>query len=493
MAAVLLSLGGASPVSAATTQPLISATPQLHPAFAANVTDYWTTCSDGGVQVTAAPVKGMSISVAGAPAASIPATKSIPLTSGRSFTWTLKTKTGSRTKTATFHARCVPSDMPLPEQVNRRGTTGTSFYLVNPGLPQDVFGKTPYIVILDGNGVPIWWRTWGLGPLNPTLFGNNLIAIWGLLQIHPINLGFGRWILYDLSGKVVGQLKSPDFGFDPHEIARLSNGNWITLTYRPVSPTSFTAIGGVSAGVGYRSQVRELSPKGEVKWTWNAEAHIGVDELADWVKTLIVENQRDVRVDGLPAFDVDHVSSIEPTRDGFILAARHLDAVYKVKKSTGEIEWKLGGTQTSKSLRIIGDSEPYPLAGPHDARAWPDGTVSVVDIGLRGPGQSRLPRVVRYRIDVAARTATVIQTFTNDAGQLSGCCGSARLLPNGNWVIVWGANRRFSEVDRYGNTVLEMTLPQGRQSYRVQPLTDRKITATGLRAAMDRSQSAPKN
>ena len=48
------------------------------------------------------------------------------------------------------------------------------------------------------------------------------------------------------------------------------------------------------------------------------------------------------------------------------------------------------------------------------------------------------PRAVRYRIDQAAGTATLLQSISDPDVPVSYCCGSARLLPNQDWLIDWG-------------------------------------------------------
>ena len=68
---------------------------------------------------------------------------------------------------------------------------------------------------------------------------------------------------------------------------------------------------------------------------------------------------------------------------------------------------------------------------------FPTGPVSVFDnrFLLNQP-----PRVTRWRIDEQAHTATLIQRITDPAVHRTVCCGSARLLPDGSWLVDWGDN-----------------------------------------------------
>lgn len=487
-AASCLVIAGPVAQSAVAATPSITLSTGLTPAFSTGVSDYWTTCPSGTVVFTVGSASGATVAVGAAKARSGRLTSTQPLRAGRALKWTVSIRSSGRTRSTSHWVRCVPADMPVPKSVVRAGPTEASFYLVNPGLPSAVIGKTSYTQLLDRNGVPVWWRTSGLGPLNPTIISKRRIAVWSPLTLNPLgDFGAGRWAIVDFAGNVLSRLVAPGIGTDPHELVETPDGSFLTVTYRPVSPMSFASIGGVAAGVGYRGELRELAADGSVLWSWRAEDHISLDELAPWVKALIRRNERNVLVGGLPAFDVDHISSIEPYQGGYLVSARHLDAVYLVDRITGDIAWKLGGTRTPRSLDVLSDDVITPLGAPHDARAFADGTISVVDDGL---GLGRTPRVVTYRIDPIARTATVLQKIRRPGLKNSNCCGSARRLAGGNWVIGWGSNPVFTETGPFGQPLLTVTLPDGMPSYRVQPVTDPTITAAFLRSAMDRSPAA---
>ena len=48
------------------------------------------------------------------------------------------------------------------------------------------------------------------------------------------------------------------------------------------------------------------------------------------------------------------------------------------------------------------------------------------------------PRVERFRINQTNGTARLLQSITDPGVDASGCCGSARRLPNRDWLIDWG-------------------------------------------------------
>jgi hypothetical protein len=154
--------------------------------------------------------------------------------------------------------------------------------------------------------------------------------------------------------------------------------------------------------------------------------------------------------------------------------------------STGDIVWKLSGEPTGKSLAIVGDPNNG-FAAQHDIRSLGDGTVTLYD---NETGRSLLPRAVRYSIDEEAKTATLVEQATNYAIATSVCCGSARKLATGNWVIGWGGRSLITEQTMAGDTVFSLAFANGLFSYRTQPVTS-GLSAAALRAGMDAQYPRP--
>jgi hypothetical protein len=163
------------------------------------------------------------------------------------------------------------------------------------------------------------------------------------------------------------------------------------------------------------------------------------------------------------------------------MSQRHIDAVLKVDKATGEIVWKLGGLPHPKSLTFVGD--PYGnFGGQHDARNLPDGTLTLHD--NRTGYANQPPRAVRYELDLTARTATLLEQVTDPDVPVSLCCGNSRKLPGGNWVMSWGGTPVVTELSATGERLFRLNFGDY-FAYRVNPVPYAKVKRSALRGGMD--------
>jgi hypothetical protein len=175
--------------------------------------------------------------------------------------------------------------------------------------------------------------------------------------------------------------------------------------------------------------------------------------------------------------------------DSVLISMRHTDGIYKIDRTTGDIVWKLGGTATPESLIVQDDPEAaHPLAGQHDARILPDGTLTAFDNGAFVSDSApvhRAPRGVRYAIDEGAGTATLLESVEDSDVSAAICCGSARRSATGSWLIGWGGVfNPISEFTAAGVRTFKLDFP-GTWSYRAHQVASGELSAAALRAGMD--------
>jgi hypothetical protein len=387
---------------------------------------------------------------------------------------------GSRVKghTAYFHVRCAPRAV-KKLRVQRFRRPQASLYLLSP---------TPshFVAMYDTNGVPVWWHyTASWSPWDTKVLANGHI-VWARRFLDHFGVrDEDAYEEHRADGSLVRLIRAVGNPTDTHDLTQLPNGDFYVIAYRRRDHVDLRPWGGPANSSVFDGEIQEVTPAGKRVWRWNTRGHLSPGETtrAWWDQVLSAPKDRlDTQ-----AYDLVHVNSVEPDRNGVIFSARHVDAVYRIDKKTGRIDWKLGGEHTPQSLRVVGP-HPAPLfSGQHDARLWTDGTLTVHDNATHA---DRPPAAVRYRIDPAKRTARLVERIVNPNVTFSLALGSARKLPGGDWVMSWGFNPIVTELAPDGSRVYKLTF-NGPFSYRANPVLPGALAAADLRSGMDAQYPRP--
>ena len=328
---------------------------------------------------------------------------------------------------------------------------------VPPGLFVVAFSapadRRPWVIVYDDKGTPRWWYN----PDTRALWGqvsNEGDLVWA--RSYGDGYGFDPRMAHEVrsdSGKLLRLVRTEGSIVDGHEYYELPNGNVLLDTYVPET-ADLRRFGGPRRAAIVSAEVQEVDPAGKVLWSWNSRGHISLRETGRWWRNVLSNPRRRLQRE---AFDPVHINSIEPRGDGeVVISTRHTDAVYGIDRASGEIRWKLGGTPTGKSLRVIGDPANKLLGGQHDARIDRHGRLTVFDNGKDRP---RLPRVVFYRLDLERERAVYRGQLNDPEVRESHCCGSARETSDGGWLVSWGDNPLVTGFDREGRIAFRLRLP----------------------------------
>ncbi|HEX6781830.1 MAG TPA: arylsulfotransferase family protein [Solirubrobacterales bacterium] len=313
--------------------------------------------------------------------------------------------------------------------------------------------KRPWVIVFDDEGVPRWWYN----PDTRALWGQ-VLGDGNLVWARSFGDGYGLdpRMAHEVrteSGKLVRLVSTEGSIVDGHEYRELPNGNVLLDTYVPET-ADLRRFGGPKLAAIASAEVQEVDPSGKVVWHWNSRGHIGLRETGRWWRNVLSNPRRRLQRE---IFDPVHINSIEPRGDGeVVISTRHTDAVYGIDRASGEIAWKLGGIRTGKSLRVTGDPATKLLGGQHDARIDRRGRLTVFDNGKDRP---RRPRVVFYRLDLEQRRALYRGQLNDPEVSRSHCCGSARELSGGGWLVSWGDNPLVTGFDREGRIAFRLHLP----------------------------------
>jgi hypothetical protein len=187
---------------------------------------------------------------------------------------------------------------------------------------------------------------------------------------------------------------------------------------------------------------------------------------------------------------VFHLNSLDQVGDGsgdYLVSARHLDAVLRIDRASGDLDWILGSlppTAPNKSgaprLAIVND----PLGGPrrpHDAQM--SGNLLTLFDNRTDTGEPA--RAVAYEIDALAGTATLVWQIEQPDGLSSPGLGSNRVAADGSVLVDWGGGLQpvFEEFDADRNTIMRITQIDGGVSYRIVKEPPSSFSAATLRAS----------
>jgi hypothetical protein len=464
LAAVIVAVPGES---AAPAKLRVSIGPALRPAYRSSVPDYTVRCNKP-VTFRASVPEGHGVAVDGAEAGSGEIERELALKPGQAFRFSVDGRG--------HNVRCVPGDFPR-WRVRGRGVAGVQWLVFAPDERKEKPAGAPYSAIADRYGVPLWWmKPQGASPLNTRLLPDGSVT-WARLG-GPFSQTW--WDRVKLDGTPLQPFKTDGpVGADHHDLTLLPNGNHLMIVYRPRRGVDLRRFGGSRRTTVLDGVVQELTPDGRLVWQWSTKGHVTLRETAFSHAAVIFE--------GKTAYDLIHMNSVTYDGPNLIFSGKGVNAVYAVRRSTGKIVWKLGGTHRRESLRVRRD--PFgrvPLAAQHDARVLPDGTLSVHDNGEFQ--HRRLPRIARYRINARKRTATLVEDVRDRRLHASYCCGSGTRLAGGRWLISWGANPLITELDTARHKhrpIFTIKLPHELFSYRVQGVRPGVVSREALRAGMD--------
>lgn len=470
LAVALWAIGVLLPASALAQAPVITTQPALQPAFNPAITNYVTSCEPGGDDLVTSDPNGNVVSIDGGRARSVNTLTTVtPLSSGQAFTIVV----GTGASATTYTVRCLPPDFPqYTAQIF--GPRQAAYYLMTPDSSATAGNPgSTYVALFDANGTPVWWyRVDGFAmdaDLDP---GGDLS--WDVEsggEEYFGTPGEDQVQQRDLNGNLLGTFQTVGTPTDFHEAWPLGDGDFLIDSYQLQTHAPIDlAVNPLAVPNVVNAAFQDVEPNGKLAYAWSSGGHISQSESDTHFP--VYEPYPGMIGD---VVDDQHINAIQPYENGYLISLRNTDAIYYIDAATGDVVWKLGGTSTPQSLTIVGAASTV-LQSQHDVRAWPDGTVSVMD---NSTFQNQGPRVLRFSIDAAAGTATLIQTLTDPLATSSLCCGSARLLPGGNWVVAWGATPYVDEMTSTGTVVMRFTFPSV-FTYRAVPILPGQLSPSAL-------------
>ncbi|MGH7972810.1 MAG: aryl-sulfate sulfotransferase, partial [Limisphaerales bacterium] len=326
----------------------------------------------------------------------------------------------------------VPKDFPnVVITVNTNPSPGYLF--LETGLDN---GAAPYTVIMDNDGLPVWYRR---GRMYDFKVQQNGMITWCLSD----DTGFPA---FDQDFNYLKTyLTTNGYSSDGHELKILADGSYFMIGYRTNTVDMGQYVQGGVPSIVRETVVQGFTPEGDLIFQWRA-----------W-------DNYDLR-DASGNTDFPHMNGIDIDEDGNVLvSARHLSEVTKIDRNSGDIIWRLSGAHSTFSF--VNDTFNG-TSFQHNISALGNGRYMVFDNGNYHTPQ--VSRAVEYQLDLTNKTATVVWQFRDNPDKYAYWLGNAQRLPSGNTLInfVRPQYPKAIEVDTNGVKHFELSFVPGSDSYR---------------------------
>jgi outer membrane protein assembly factor BamB len=304
------------------------------------------------------------------------------------------------------------------------------------------------VVAFDGAGRVAWYRIFAARPGEVAMQteqlanGDFTVYVGASTGWQPVN---GRFIEFRPDGGIVRTYAAAaPYYTDSHELLLSLAGDGVTAAHLygyELRTVDLTALGGRPDQLVAGHTLLRQTESGATQFVWNAWDHFST---ADWV--FVPPN-----LGSYTSIDFDHPNSLAIDRDGnYIVSFASLGEITKIDAITGQVLWRFGGRHNQ--FTIGGD----PLGGfgfEHDVRVLDNGDLLIFDNGLlHSPQESR---AVQYRLDLKARTATLVWQYRHDPPVFNPFVGSVQRFRNGNTLVGYGAKSFMTEVTAGGAVVWE--------------------------------------
>jgi len=360
--------------------------------------------------------------------------------------------------------------------------------------PQDVFiaPDSGYSqsgpMIFERDGALVWFKPLPTGESAMDLQvqryeGQPVLVWWQGRIVSSLGVGFGMDEVYNSSYQPVATIGAGNgYQADLHEVQLTPSGAAYITAYSLVR-ADLSSVGGSRDGTLQDAIVQEVDVRtGLVMWEWHAYGHVA-----------LTDSYSERPTSATTPWDFFHVNSISPDPWGdqnLLISSRNTWAAYEVDHHSGQIEWRLGGKQTSFHM-----GAGTGTAWQHDVRWQPDGTITIFDDGSF-PAVHSQSRAIHERIDWHTRSVSLIGRYVRTPPLLTGSQGNDQTLPaagggssgggggssaggggssagsssssssSGGSFVGWGEQPYLTEFSPSGQTLFEAHIPYPGSTYR---------------------------
>lgn len=315
-------------------------------------------------------------------------------------------------------ANNLPENFPLPEILLSDDPSPGYFFLSPAGLWGYFEEATPYLVIMDNNGIPVFYQEQTRAAFDLKLQENKTLSY---------AEGTNGYKHHALNNKLeyTGEYSTGGLVSDFHDLWVFENGDYLILArdYRIVDMDTIVE-GGHEGITIIDGIIRLFNANGELLFHWSTEDHFKITDTRH--ADLLDPNQ----------IDFAHINSIEMIGDSAILlSSRNMDEVTKISIETGEIIWRLGG----KNNQFTFEDDSLVFSAQHDARITSEAYLSLFDNNWQTTLDHE-SRLIIYDLDEENMTASLVRDIRSKPDPIHGwIMGNGQELDNGNYIVGWGS------------------------------------------------------
>ncbi|WGL52447.1 arylsulfotransferase family protein [Nocardioides sp. BP30] len=360
---------------------------------------------------------------------------------------------------------------PVTVTKNKLGSRAKGDIFVAPYGTSDTYASGAEILSPNGKKV-LWYHRAAAGKTiadfrTQTYRGKKVLTFWQGTGLGGVATGTD-YIYNDKYRQIAEVHAGNGLSADGHEFLITKKNTALILSYTTAT-ADLTSIGGPANQTVIDGVVQEVDIRtGKVLFSWNSADHVPYSE-----------SQQPLPASASTPWDWFHVNAVkEQGRKHLLIDARNTWTAYDVNRRSGAIDWKLGGKNSSFTLKAADGTELNDagriFAWQHDAEAHGHGLITVFDnesAGTANTGQGAVSslghsRSTKIRLDLKHRTATLVKEYDEPTGTLASSQGNTQLLSNGHVFTGWGALPHLSEFNARGKDVFDASYPTGFVSYR---------------------------
>jgi hypothetical protein len=144
----------------------------------------------------------------------------------------------------------------------------------------------------------------------------------------------------------------------------------------------------------------------------------------------------------------------DPDEDAYYMAMKQLHTMIKVDRSTGELDWAIGGE--GNMFEWAEGTEP--LTMHHQFHAYADNRLVVFENGDPSRGYSMARE---FELDTVNMTATEVWSYVREPSVYVFAKGDVERLSNGNTLVTWSSSGEIQEVTPDNEVVWQVNTDLG--------------------------------